>query len=87
MKRGFYAAYTLHPGEIVVAYEVTFTSDGTTEDFEEAEIRKLLVIDDRDSRKTLIEGLKKGFDYLEDRLTGNCQAHYDCSANGVIPSA
>ena len=28
-----------------------------------------------------VEGLKKGFDYLEDRLTGNCQAHFDCSAS------
>ncbi|KAL3928978.1 MAG: hypothetical protein SGPRY_002160 [Prymnesium sp.] len=61
---------TIYPdgrGE-VKGYGVTYEVDGTTEDLQEDEIRKWLIIDAADpTRKSIVEGLGKGFDYLEDK--------------------
>lgn len=70
---------TLSPGTVVTAYTVKYDADQTTEDLEELEIRKHLMVCDRQSRKDLVAGLKLGFGYLEDRLLGNCEAPFDCS--------
>lgn len=78
---------TLEPGKVVTAYEVTYAGDGTSEDLEETEIRKILLISDHNLRKQLVTGLKKGFDYLEDRLLGKCQENYDCAPSYQVMSA
>lgn len=59
---------------------MTYEVDGTTEDLQEDEIRKWLIIDAADpTRKSIVEGLGKGFDYLEDRLNGRVQQdNFNC---------
>ena len=52
--------------------------DGTKDDLEEEEIRPLIYTGDSELRKAIVEGLSKGFTYLEDRLTGNCAPNFDC---------
>mmetsp|Transcript_811 Transcript_811/g.1759 ORF Transcript_811/g.1759 Transcript_811/m.1759 type:complete len:205 (-) Transcript_811:457-1071(-) len=79
---------TLEPGiKVVVAYQVTYTADKSTEDLEEAEVRKLLVISDRQSRIDLVDGLKQGFQYLEERLTGACQENFSCVESYITCSS
>ena len=70
---------TMYPGRVVTAFEVTYTSDQSKEDFEEHEVRRLLVCVDNDDRKAIVAGLRQGYNYLEDRLAGRCQVNYDCS--------
>lgn len=70
---------TLHPGQVVKGYKVKYTSDGEEEDLEEEEIRRWLVINHLPQRVALITALKAGYQYLEDRMTGNCDRRYDCS--------
>jgi hypothetical protein len=69
---------TLDPGTVVTGYTVHYKDDDTYEDIEETEIRKLIVTNDMPERKSIIASLKSGFEYLEDRLTGNCASCYDC---------
>lgn len=70
---------TLYPGKERRAYTVKYTSDGATEDLEEEEIRPLTVVKDLPRRKTIVEGLCSAFDYLERRLTDQCDEPYKCS--------
>lgn len=65
-------------GRAVTAYQVAYPADGTSEDLEEVEIRKLLLVRESSEFKSTVASVKKGFDYLENRLTGNCEAPYDC---------
>ena len=67
--------------------------DGFTEHFEEEELRSgkdgpapppgqdgkpVLVVRGLPDRDKMYEAFIPGFDYLEDRLTGNCEANYSC---------
>lgn len=70
---------TLYPGTTRTAYTIKYTSDGTTEDLEEEEVRPLLVIADMPERAEIIDGILPAFDYLERRITGECDAPYDCA--------
>lgn len=70
---------TLMPGKIVTGYKVKYASDEEVEDLEEAEVRKWLVIHDLPQRQGLVTGLKAGYEYLENRMTGKCDSRYDCS--------
>jgi len=65
-------------GRSVTAYQVTYPADGTVEDLEELEIRKLLPVMHSSSFKRIAKSLEKGFEYLESRLTGTCERPYDC---------
>ena len=71
----------LSPGTHVPGYKVKYSMDGEEEDYEDAEIRKCVIVHDDPVRKEIIIGLKKGYKYLEDRLSGppHCEARYDCS--------
>jgi hypothetical protein len=63
----------------VKGYTVHYEADDTYEDLEESEIRALIVTDDMPERKAIVASLKSGFEYLDDRLTGNCASCYDCT--------
>lgn len=69
---------TLYPGEERTAYTFKYP-DGFEEDLEEDEVRRLLPTTDIPERAYVIKCLKPGFDYLNKRLTGDCQPHFDCS--------
>tara|TARA_B110001450_G_C17657600_1_gene495928 strand:- start:199 stop:2715 length:2517 start_codon:yes stop_codon:yes gene_type:complete len=71
---------TLYPGKERMAYRVRFPSDGAEEDLEEEELRPLIFVRDMPERKRMADALAKGFEYLEARITGTCDAIYDCSA-------
>ena len=70
---------TLYPGEERTAYKIKYPSDGATEDLEEEEIRPLLITTHLPERGYVIKCLAPGFEYLEKRLTGDCQVHFDCT--------
>lgn len=70
---------TLYPGQIRRAYTIKYISDGTTEDLEEEEIRPLIVVNDLPARAGVISGLMPAFEYLERRLTDQCDEPYRCS--------
>lgn len=70
---------TLYPGQERLAYRVRYPSDGTEEDLEEEEIRPLIYTLSMPQRKAMADALAKGFAYLESRITGTCDAVYDCS--------
>jgi len=72
------AESTLYPGKTRTVYTVQYEVDGTKDDLEEEEIRPLISTGDSELRKSIVEGLSKGFTYLEDRLTGNCAPNFDC---------
>ena len=74
------AQSTLYPGTNRTVYTVKYAVDGTTEDLEEEEIRPLLKIDASDVAP-IANGLAKGFEYLNNRLTGNCAEQYSCEAS------
>lgn len=69
---------TLYPGKERKAYTVKYFSDGTTEDLEEEELRPLLVVKDIPERADVVAGLVPAFDYLEKRITGQCEEPYKC---------
>lgn len=77
---------TLYPGQTRRAYTVKYASDGTTEDLEEEEIRPLLVVKDLPARASVIAGLVPAFQYLERRLTDECEEPYKCSAMYEVSS-
>jgi len=58
--------------------EVKYTADGTIEDYEEEEIRKLIVVVDLQPRKALARSIYVGLEYLKNRMTGNCDKQYSC---------
>jgi hypothetical protein len=78
----------------VQAWLVRYDSDGAEEHFEELELRlnkhgptpiqgdgkPVLMVRDLPERKAICDSLAEAFNYLETRLTGTCDAQYDCSA-------
>ena len=84
---------TLSPGTEVQAWLVKYDSDGVEEHFEDLELRlskdgpppsngdgkPVIVIRNLPERHAICDSLAKAFDYLEDRLTGNCEPQYDCT--------
>lgn len=71
---------TLYPGTERLAYKVKYEQDGMVEELEEEEIRPLIIINERPERAEIIETLNVAFDYLEDRITGNCTvSQYSCA--------
>lgn len=76
---------SLYPNQNRTAYTVKYTVDNTTEDLEEEEIRPLLTLHAADVAP-LAAGLAPGFTYLENRLTGNCQANYSCEHSYAVLS-
>lgn len=73
---------TLYPGQERRTFVVKYSSDGTQEDLEEEEVRPLLVVQDmpEGERADVVAGLIPAFQYLEKRLTGECDAHYSCES-------
>jgi hypothetical protein len=71
---------TISPGQEVTGWTVKYKEDQTTEDLEECEIRKLVVVNQLPEFKGVVQALRRGFDYLENRLTGQCLAPYSCKA-------
>eukprot|EP00966_Prymnesium_polylepis_P048505 1123033-Prymnesium_polylepis.1 len=70
---------TLYPDTERTVYTVTYNVDDTSEDLEEEEVRPLLDVSAQADRAAIVNGLTPGFQYLEDRLNGNCQANYSCA--------
>ena len=88
-------ASTLYPGKQVDAWKVRYTSDGMEEHLEEEELRlgkdgpapaggadgkPVLVVRNLPERDAICDALSPGFDYLENRITGNCQDNYSLVA-------
>lgn len=69
---------TLYPGKERRAYTVKYHSDGATEDLEEEELRPLLLVKDMPERRAVVAGLVPAFEYLERRITGQCDAPFKC---------
>lgn len=69
---------TLYPGKERRAYKVKYVSDGAMEDLEEEELRPLLVVKDMPERASVVAGLIPAFEYLERRITGQCEVPYRC---------
>ena len=53
-------------------YTIKYDLDNTDEDLEEEELRPLIYTQEMPARKAIVNSLKAGFDYLENRLLGNC---------------
>ena len=80
---------TLYPGQQRPAWLVKY-QDGHEEHFEEEELRSgkagpmpagqdgkpVLLVRGLAERQAICEALNPGFDYLEERLTGTCEANY-----------
>mmetsp|Transcript_8882 Transcript_8882/g.28070 ORF Transcript_8882/g.28070 Transcript_8882/m.28070 type:complete len:292 (+) Transcript_8882:74-949(+) len=80
-------------GQQVKAWLVKYDSDGHEEHFEEFELRSgrdgpapaagdgrpVLVVRDLPERAKVCDQLTPGFDYLEARITGTCDAQYSCA--------
>ena len=80
---------SLYPGKVCAAWLVKY-ADGHTEHFEEEELRSgkegpvpngedgkaVLVIRGLPERNQIFDALSAGFTYLENRITGNCDAPY-----------
>ena len=87
-------ASDLYPGKQRDAWLTKFPSDNTVEHFEDEELRSgksgpvpngqdgkpMLIVRGLPERQSIIDALSPGFDYLEDRLTGNCDDHYSLVA-------
>jgi len=67
-------------GRAVTAYQVTYPADGTSEDLEDVEIRQLLPVCNSTEFKSIVASLRKGFEYLENRLSGGSDSPYGCQA-------
>ena len=81
---------TLYPGKQRKAWMVKYESDGLVEHFEEEELRSgkhggtpngedgkpVLIVRDLPERRAICDALVPGFDYLEARITGTCDAQY-----------
>ena len=82
---------TLYPGEEREAWLVSY-ADNTEEHFEEDELRSgkdgpaptghdgkpVLIVRDLQKHKDMYDAFVPGFDYLESRITGTCDAQYSC---------
>ncbi|KAK3249423.1 hypothetical protein CYMTET_41149 [Cymbomonas tetramitiformis] len=64
------------PAEFVYLIEY---EDGDQETMVLAELQPLLSIHDSSLREYAMRELSKGYDYLEARLTGKCEARFDCT--------
>ena len=64
-------------------HKVKYAHDQFEEDLEEEEVKDMLInklsTEGDKWMEFAIKGIQGGFDYLEDRLTGNCRDCYDCS--------
>lgn len=73
---------TIDPGTEVDGYKIKYDADGVEEDLEEEEVRPLLTdVTMSPTRMEITNMIHAGYTYLEDRLTGNCQANYSHVAN------
>jgi hypothetical protein len=70
---------TLYPGKQRTAFRVRYPADGAEEDFEEEELQPKIITRNMPERKRLADALAEAFTYLETRITGTCDAIYDCS--------
>ncbi|KAL1525489.1 hypothetical protein AB1Y20_020345 [Prymnesium parvum] len=71
---------TIYIGEKRMAYNVKYDIDSNTQEFEEEEIRPLLVVESMPERKEIIAAVMPAFDYLESRTTGMCEtSEYSCA--------
>ena len=84
---------TLYPGQQRKAWLVKYDSDGMTEHFEEEELRSgkdgpaptgadgkpVLLVRHLQERKDICAAIWPAFEYLENRITGNCESPYDCT--------
>lgn len=77
---------TLYPGQARRAYTIKYTTDGTSEDLEEEEIRPLLIVKDMPDRREVVAGLVPAFEYLERRLTDECDEPYKCASMYEVSS-
>ncbi|KAL1518474.1 hypothetical protein AB1Y20_002765 [Prymnesium parvum] len=84
---------TLYPGRTRQAWLVSY-ADGHEEHFEEEELRSgrdgktapengdgkpsVIVVKHLPQRKGILKTLEEGLDYLEARLSGDCQANFSC---------
>lgn len=70
---------TVYPGNAAKAYAVYWEVDRSTLEFEEEELRPLLLVRDSPERKDIIAGLSPAFEYLDSRILGTCDtAQYSC---------
>lgn len=68
----------MYPGQRRVAYKVEYAIDKFIQEFEEEELRPLLLVSHLAERKAVINSLVPAFEYLEARLSGACQFGYCC---------
>lgn len=68
----------LYPGQRRKAYNVQYMIDKQEQEFEEEELRPLLVVNNAGERNDIIRQLTPAFDYLESRITGTCDTQYSC---------
>lgn len=68
-------ASTLYPGQQRDAYTISYPG-GVQETLEVELIRNHIIVTGHPQRQRVCNGLSHGFDYLENRITGNCQANY-----------
>lgn len=72
-------ASDIHPGQMKTAYRVKYDVDECEQEFEEEELRPLLVVENHPQRKEILNGLIPAFDYLESRVIGTCTtSSYSC---------
>ncbi|KAL3918450.1 MAG: hypothetical protein SGPRY_006015 [Prymnesium sp.] len=64
------AISTLCPSQRRNAFNVFRASDGATQEFEEEEVRILIVMHDTAELKQIIECIRPVFKYLDERITG-----------------
>lgn len=65
-------ASDLYPGQTCAVYQVKYSTDGQVQEFEEVEIRQLLVVKHLPERQEILDSLQNAFEYLEERITGAC---------------
>lgn len=71
----------LHPGQSTAKYTVRSDSPNKAEEsWEEEELRLCIAALEVPERVRVMNGIKRGFGYLEDRITGSCQQPYSCES-------
>lgn len=70
---------TLYPGQKRKVFRVRYSMDKNEQEFEEEEIRQLLLVTSLPERQAVLDCLIPAFDYLESRITGTCAVEqYSC---------
>lgn len=70
----------MYPGQRRKAYKVRYALDNNEQEFEDEEIRSLLIVIHLPERQLIVDGLLVAFDYLEERIAGTCQtSQYSCA--------